>query len=111
LPLDGFFACYHTDADGCDCRKPSPGLLIRAADQFDVSLQSSFMVGDRWRDVDAGRRAGCRSILLDYGYLEREPEQEPVARLKSLRDAAEWIIASLGEGNAGIESLTHESHL
>ena len=50
------------------------------------------MVGDRWRDIDAGFRAGCRTIFLDYGYREQAPENEPAARLGSLREAADWIL-------------------
>ena len=95
LPLDGIFACYHTDSDGCDCRKPLPGLLTRAAAQYGLYLSSCYMVGDRWRDVDAGYKAGCQSILLDYGYRERAPEHEPACRVSSLRDAADWILARL----------------
>jgi D-glycero-D-manno-heptose 1,7-bisphosphate phosphatase len=56
------------------------------------------MVGDRWRDVDAGCRAGCQTILLDYGYLERAPENEPTVRLSSLREAADWILRHEQEG-------------
>lgn len=92
LPLDQIFVCYHVDSDQCDCRKPSPGLLLRAGAQFGLHLPSCFMVGDRWRDIDAGHRAGCRTILLDYGYLERVPESAPDARLKSMREAADWIL-------------------
>jgi D-glycero-D-manno-heptose 1,7-bisphosphate phosphatase len=92
LPLDAIFACYHQDSDGCGCRKPAPGLLEEAAAAYELYLPSCFMVGDRWRDVDAGFRAGCRTILLDYGYRERPPENEPVARVGSLREAADWIL-------------------
>ena len=61
--------------DGCDCRKPKPGLLLDAAPRDD-DLAASFMVGDRWRDIEAGRRAGCRAtILVDYGYDERHPDE------------------------------------
>ena len=56
------------------------------------------MVGDRWRDVDAGCRAGCQTILLDYAYRERAPENEPAARLGSLQEAAGWILRHEGQG-------------
>jgi D-glycero-D-manno-heptose 1,7-bisphosphate phosphatase len=58
------------------------------------------MVGDRWRDVDAGCRAGCRTVFLDYGYSERAPENEPAVRLGSLREAAGWILQHEQEGQA-----------
>jgi D-glycero-D-manno-heptose 1,7-bisphosphate phosphatase len=92
LPLDDIFVCYHVDADGCNCRKPAPGMLEQAAARYGLYLPGCYMVGDRWRDIDAGHRAGCRSILLDYGYDERAAEHEPAARVKSLIEAAGWIL-------------------
>jgi len=63
LPLDAILTCFHDDADGCECRKPRPGLLLRAAEDLELDLARSFMVGDRWRDVEAGRRAGLRHFF------------------------------------------------
>jgi D-glycero-D-manno-heptose 1,7-bisphosphate phosphatase len=74
LPLDDVRACFHTDADGCGCRKPKPGLLLQAAADWGIDLEQSFMVGDRWRDIDAGRAAGCRTILIPHPYAERAAE-------------------------------------
>ena len=93
LPIDAFYVCPHDDPDGCDCRKPKPGLLQQAASEHAISLPDSFMIGDRWRDVEAGRRAGCRTIWLDFGYRERGPSVPPDATLDSLADAAAWILA------------------
>jgi D-sedoheptulose 7-phosphate isomerase len=98
LPLDDILVCCHTDQDKCDCRKPLPGMLLEAARKHNIDLASSFMVGDRWRDVDAGYNAGCRTILIDYGYSERPPDREPDLRVSSLREAADWIIRSTPEG-------------
>jgi len=70
LPIDDIRVCYHIDSDGCHCRKPKPGMLIEAAKVLDIDLAESYMVGDRWRDVLAGQRAGCRSILIGDGYSE-----------------------------------------
>jgi len=67
VPIDTVRACFHVEADGCDCRKPKPGLLLEAAREFDIDLKCSYMVGDRWRDIAAGQAAGCFSILLDGG--------------------------------------------
>jgi len=92
LPLDDIFVCYHQDADGCPCRKPAPGLLEEAAARYELYLPYCFMVGDRWRDVDAGYRAGCQSVFLDYGYRERTPDHEAAVRVRSLREAADWIL-------------------
>jgi D-glycero-D-manno-heptose 1,7-bisphosphate phosphatase len=93
LPLDDFFVCYHDDGDKCLCRKPLPGLLIEAASQYAVDLNSSFLIGDRWRDIDAGAAAGCRTILIDRGYEERHPKVSPGAIVKSISEAAEWVSA------------------
>jgi D-glycero-D-manno-heptose 1,7-bisphosphate phosphatase len=62
--LDGARYCPHAPGAGCDCRKPAPGLLLAAADDLGLDLAASFMVGDKSSDVEAGRRAGCRTILL-----------------------------------------------
>lgn len=74
LPIDAIYACLHDDADGCSCRKPAPGLLLQAAREHHLDLAGSYMIGDRWRDIEAGRAAGCRTIFIDYGYAERRPE-------------------------------------
>jgi D-glycero-D-manno-heptose 1,7-bisphosphate phosphatase len=92
LPLDEFLVCAHDDRDACVCRKPAPGLLLQARDRYRIDLGRSFMVGDRWRDVDAGAAAGCRTVLLDFGYRERGPSAPPDARVASLPEAVEWIV-------------------
>jgi D-sedoheptulose 7-phosphate isomerase len=99
LPLlDDILACCHTDADKCDCRKPLPGMLLEAARKHDIDLASSFMVGDRWRDIEAGYNAGCTTILIDYSYSEKPPAHDPDVRVGSLREAADWIIRSQPKG-------------
>jgi D-glycero-D-manno-heptose 1,7-bisphosphate phosphatase len=94
LPIDRFLTCYHVDADACDCRKPLPGMLLRGAIEFDIALYSSYMVGDRWRDVDAGRTAGCKTVFLDYGYAEQQPTACDY-RVFSMRDASIVILEDL----------------
>jgi len=91
LPLDDIRVCFHEDKDGCACRKPKAGMLLAAAGDAGISLTGSFMVGDRWRDMDAGRLAGCRTIFIDYGYDERLSHQ-PDATVRSLAEAADWIL-------------------
>lgn len=92
LPLDACFVCYHDDPDTCACRKPLPGMLLKAAAAHGIDLVRSFMVGDRWRDVDAGAAAGCRTIWIDRGYRERAPRHTPGARVDSLGAAVDWIV-------------------
>lgn len=91
LPLDDIRVCFHDDQDRCRCRKPQPGLLQTAAQEKSLDLTASFMVGDRWRDIEAGRRAGCRTVLIDNGYHEAE-HSPPHMRLHSLAEAADWIL-------------------
>ena len=90
LPLDEVLACYH-DGDACECRKPKPGALLDAARRHGIDLEQSFMVGDRWRDIEAGQRAGCRCLFVDNGYREPQPSA-PFVRIPSLAAAAEWIL-------------------
>lgn len=98
LPIDEFRVCYHDDADRCACRKPAPGLLLAAAKDAGIELSKSVLVGDRWRDVEAGRRAGCRTVFIDYGYAERAPER-PDLRVGSLKEATDWILSPLADWN------------
>jgi D-glycero-D-manno-heptose 1,7-bisphosphate phosphatase len=97
LQLDDVRVCPHDDDARCDCRKPKPGLLLEAAQTWDIDLGSSFVVGDRWRDVEAGQRAGCRTIFVDYGYQERQPDG-PFQRVRSLLEAANWILRTVRMG-------------
>ncbi|MBI3610071.1 MAG: HAD family hydrolase [Nitrospirae bacterium] len=92
LPIDEFRVCYHDDGDACVCRKPKPGLILDSARAHGVDLHASVMVGDRWRDVEAGEQAGCATVFLDHGYAERKP-RKPDAVFGSLPEAAEWILA------------------
>jgi D-glycero-D-manno-heptose 1,7-bisphosphate phosphatase len=93
LPLDAFYMCYHDDADHCDCRKPLPGLLEQASRDHDIVLSRSYLIGDRWRDVDAGAVVGCTTILIDRGYTERKPVREPDMIVTSIWAAAQAIIS------------------
>ena len=93
LPLDRVEVCYHpgkSDAE-CDCRKPKPGMLLRAARELNIDLKASWMVGDRWRDIDCGHAADCRTILIDYEYDE-PLRQLPDFRVQDLAEAAEVIL-------------------
>lgn len=92
LAIDAIEVCIHVDADKCTCRKPLPGLILNAAQEFDIDLASSFMVGDRWRDVVAGQLAGCKEIFfVNYGYSERKPTP-PFRVIDSLASAVRYIL-------------------
>jgi D,D-heptose 1,7-bisphosphate phosphatase len=102
--LDGFYYCPH-HPDGiisgydqeCDCRKPNPGLLLKAANDMDIDLSSSWMIGDILHDVEAGHRAGCKSILINNGNeTEWKPGEYrmPEFFAKDLTEAAKYIVAA-----------------
>jgi len=91
LPLDEIVVCMHDDADACACRKPRPGMLVDSARRHEVALEASVMVGDRWRDVEAGQAAGCRTVFVDHGYDERQPVG-PDAVVTSLAAAVPVIL-------------------
>lgn len=90
--IDQFRMCYHDGPDGCHCRKPKPGLLTDAARELGLDLAACAMVGDRWRDVEAGQKAGCLPVFIDYGYDERQPEGS-FLRAASLAEAADLLLA------------------
>ena len=73
-------------------RKPAPGMLLRAAAELGIDLAQSWMVGDRWRDIDCGSRAGCRTVFIDWGYDE-ELRAQPDFRVANLAEAAAVILA------------------
>jgi D-glycero-D-manno-heptose 1,7-bisphosphate phosphatase len=85
VPVDAVYACYHTRADDCACRKPKPGMLLAASNDLDLDLSRSVIIGDRASDLAAGREAGCRTILIERGYLDED------------LTGADWIAADLTE--------------
>lgn len=115
VPLAGFYACPHAPpkdpAFACACRKPAPGLLLAAADVHAIDLGRSWMVGDILDDIEAGRRAGCRTLLLDVGN-ETEwryaPQRVPHARVHDLFEAARRIVAHDLEHRAQRSTFTRE---
>lgn len=94
--LAGFYFCPHVASTPCDCRKPAPGMLEAAQREHDLDLSSSWLIGDILNDVEAGNRAGCRSILIDNG---NETEwlpgsmRQPFYKVADLEDAASFIVA------------------
>ncbi len=104
-PLLDILVCCHDDRDGCDCRKPLPGMLTRAAAAYGIDLGRSYMVGDRWRDVEAGRRAGCTTIWIDCGYREDWPVAPPDHTVRSLSEAIDWVLRTAAQRG---EAETHE---
>lgn len=92
LPVDAIEVCYHRRADACECRKPKPGMLRRAAARLGIDCARSVMIGDRGTDVAAGQAAGCATILIDLGY-RGEPPGMPDHTVASLTEATDIVLA------------------
>lgn len=90
LEVDSIQVCYHDKKDNCQCRKPKPGMILQGGNEFNIDLSASYMIGDRYSDVEAGHRAGCKSILVGEGD-EQGDVKGPVRKVDSLIEAAKWI--------------------
>jgi D-glycero-D-manno-heptose 1,7-bisphosphate phosphatase len=102
--LDGIYTCLHGPADGCACRKPAPALLEQAARDLDLDLTRSYLVGDRYKDVETAANAGAKGVLVltgygrgEYEYLRHTWPAPPIHVAPDLLEAAEWILADLGK--------------
>ncbi len=87
LKLNDIFVCY-SDDESCYNRKPNPGMLIHAQRKYDINFEHSFFIGDRWRDIDAGKKIGCKTIFVDRKYneeLNNKPDYT-VEDLKKIMD-------------------------
>jgi len=98
VDLDGIYCCPHADDDGCNCRKPKTGLIEQAAQQHGFQPQDCFMVGDKAIDIQCGRNAGARTVLVRTGYgaeVERSADCWPDIVVDDLRGAAQYIHSVL----------------
>jgi D-glycero-D-manno-heptose 1,7-bisphosphate phosphatase len=68
FPIDEIRVCPHVDLDGCECRKPKSGMILSLAKKWNIDCQNSFLIGDSWRDMEAGKKAGSTTILLEKHY-------------------------------------------
>lgn len=92
--LDRIEICYHAGeryGDPCNCRKPRPGLILRAAAELKIELAASYVIGDRWRDVDCARAAGCRAIFIQRDYEESLSEL-PDFTVRNFNDAVNTLL-------------------
>jgi D-glycero-D-manno-heptose 1,7-bisphosphate phosphatase len=96
--LDRIEICYHGGeryGQLCDCRKPRPGLILRAAADLNINPKQSWVIGDRWRDIDCARAAGCRAIFIDRGYKEKL-RNAPDFTVTNFRDAMSIVLRDAG---------------
>ena len=91
IGIDELYTCFHDDDDKCICRKPKPGGIHYFIDKFNLNLRQTYMVGDRWKDIDAGNAAGCKTIYIESDYAEPEPQSFDFS-CKSLFAATEYIL-------------------
>ena len=91
LQIQHFYTCFHDDPAECGCRKPKPGLILAAAQDLEIDLHQSVMIGDRWRDIAAGQAVGCRCFFIEYGYAEKSPDL-PYKKVSSLIEATKLIL-------------------
>jgi D-glycero-D-manno-heptose 1,7-bisphosphate phosphatase len=97
VPVDDVAVCPHDDADGCSCRKPRPGLLLAAAARWGIDLAGSFLVGDRGKDIEAGRQAGCTTILVPAPYSGAARADHRAADLTEAAEIISRLITTEGE--------------
>lgn len=98
LPIDDLYACCEEDGPLCLCYKPKPGMLLEAARKHQIDLGSSYMIGDRWRDVGAGKSAGCKTVFIERHYAE-ELKERPDFICADLLEGAKWILQESGDEN------------
>ena len=101
LPLTAVYVCYHDNADGCDCRKPKPGMILQRRAEHGIDLRDSWMVGDRWSDVAAGAAAGCKTVFIQLAYSEGH-RCTPDARVADLSEAVDRSSGASGDAPASI---------
>lgn len=92
LPIREIFVCYHDDIDGCICRKPKPGLIIQGAEKYSSEMATSWMIGDRWKDVAAGKAAGLRTVFVNYNYGEAYKGLPADFSIDSIAALAETVL-------------------
>lgn len=93
IPLDDLLVCFHDNVDNCACRKPRAGLLLQAASQFGIDLPSSYMIGDRWKDIACGAAVGCTTVFVDYRYSEDYKGPDPGYTTNSAAGALDYVLS------------------
>ncbi len=96
ISIDKIYYCPHSQSEGCDCRKPGQLLIQRARQELNVDLTHSLFIGDKTTDMEAGKRAGMKTVLVQSGFKGEDGEYsgEPDYQAKDLLDAANWVLQS-----------------
>ncbi|MBN2186889.1 MAG: D-glycero-beta-D-manno-heptose 1,7-bisphosphate 7-phosphatase [Dehalococcoidia bacterium] len=94
--IDAIYYCPHHPDEGCDCRKPKPTLILRAAREHNIDLTESFSIGDKLQDIEAGHAAGCRTVLIIPVGDEATPPEEysmrPDFKAENFKQACDWVV-------------------
>lgn len=94
--IAGFYYCMHMASEKCSCRKPQPGMILRAAREHDIDLGESYMIGDSEKDIVAGKSAGCGTVLVLTGHTKQHEapalESQPDHLAEGLGEAVEWVL-------------------
>ncbi len=90
LKVDEIISCFHDDIDNCDCRKPKPGMILQAVKKWNIDLSLSYLIGDRWRDIQTAKNIGLNSILIKYNYDEKKINAD--FECYNLEEAANFIL-------------------
>jgi D-glycero-D-manno-heptose 1,7-bisphosphate phosphatase len=90
LNVDEIICCFHDDSENCKCRKPKPGMILEAVKKWDIDLSVSYLIGDRWRDIQTAKNIGLNSILIKYDYNEKKINAN--FECNNLEEAANFIL-------------------
>ena len=90
LKVDEIMCCFHDDNENCECRKPKPGMILEAVKKWDIDLSVSYLIGDRWRDIQTAKNIGLTSILIKYDYDEKKINAD--FECNNLEEAANYIL-------------------
>jgi D-glycero-D-manno-heptose 1,7-bisphosphate phosphatase len=90
LDIDALFACYHSQYQNCECRKPKIFFFEKSIKKFNIDIENSYMIGDRYSDIEAGNTAGCKTIFIDKNYSEKKPINQNF-NAESLYDAVKKL--------------------
>jgi D-glycero-D-manno-heptose 1,7-bisphosphate phosphatase len=92
--LDAIYCCFHDNKHDCSCRKPKAGLFLQAQSEWAIAFNRSFVVGDRWKDIEAARNAQIASIFIDYDYQETKPSHQQLS-VRTPIQACQYILSQL----------------
>jgi D-glycero-D-manno-heptose 1,7-bisphosphate phosphatase len=90
LQIDQVISCFHDDCDNCSCRKPKTGMILEAVKKWNIDLSFSYLIGDRWRDIQTAKNVGLSSILINYDYDEKKINAD--FECSNFEEAANFIL-------------------